>query len=383
MSRPSAVPPDTEMADILAARGEPGLDALIRMPPGPARQAAITRIVASLAVSLAALHEAGQVHGGICPAAVVHGPSGELLLATPPVAPTSDAEDAPRQAGYAAFEQYTDDPAYPCGPWTDVHGLAALAYFLATGSAPPSALARRVRDDYVPLGDWGGDVYGKAFCDAVDSGLAMPMHARPATVTSFAAAMGHCRRRRARPRSCPRLSLSLSPRPRPWTNPPSSPAGSPTDGRPADDDALARSTAGVSTQAPPETPVRRRRMLPLMLVVLALLLAGGGYAWVRMTTPPLQLAGTPQTSSPAPARAPEGPPSAPPAGPEASPQALPQAAPQTAPQTTPQTTPPAAAAPAPATVPPVAEPIAEASSSPEPAPEPPPKPVRRALGRPP
>lgn len=342
MSRPSAVPPDTEMADILAARGEPGLDALIRMPPGPARQAAITRIVASLAVPLAALHEAGQVHGGICPAAVVHGPSGELLLATPPVAPTPDAEDAPRQAGYAAFEQYTDDPAYPCGPWTDVYGLAALAYFLATGSAPPSALARRVRDDYVPLGDWGGDVYGKAFCDAVDSGLAMPMHARPAAVTSFAAAMG------ALPPAPSAATVMPTPEPEFEPTPTDEPAfiplaASPTDGRPADDDALARSTAGVSTHQPPETPVRRRRMLPLMLVVLALLLAGGGYAWVRMTTPPLQLAGTPQTSSPAPARAPEGPPAAP----------------------------PVAATPAPATVPPVAEPIAEASSSPEPAPEPP------------
>ena len=372
MSRPSAVPPDTEMADILAARGEPGLDALIRMPPGPARQAAITRIVASLAVPLAALHEAGQVHGGICPAAVVHGPSGELLLATPPVAPTPDAEDAPRQPGYAAFEQYTDDPAYPCGPWTDVHGLAALAYFLATGSAPPSALARRVRDDYVPLGDWGGDVYGKAFCDAVDSGLAMPMHARPATVTSFAAAMGALQAAESMATFMPTPEFEPEPEFEPTPTPTSTDepafiplAASPTDGRPADDDALARSTAGVSTQAPPEIPVRRRRMLPLMLVVFALLLAGGGYAWVRMTTPPVQLAGTPQTSSPAPARAPEGPPSAPPAGPEASPQALPQAAPQTAPQTTP----PVAAAPAPATVPPVAEPIAEASSSPEPAPE--------------
>lgn len=376
MSRPSAVPPDTEMADILAARGEPGLDALIRMPPGPARQAAITRIVASLAVPLAALHEAGQVHGGICPAAVVHGPSGEPVLATPPVAPTPDAEDAPRQAGYAAFEQYTDDPAYSCGPWSDVYGLAALAYFLATGSAPPSALARRVRDDYVPLGDWDGNAYGKAFCDAIDSGLAMPIHARPVTVTSFAAAMGALPPAQSTATLMPTPELEPefepTPAPTPTPTPTDEPAfiplaASPTDGHPADDDALARSTAGVSTQAPPEIPDRRRRMLPLMLVVLALLLAGGGYAWVRMTTPPVQLAGTPQTSSPAPARAPEGPPSAPPVGPEASPQALPQTAPQTAPQSTPQSTPPVAAAPAPATVPPVAEPIAEAS--PEPAPE--------------
>ncbi|MFY0477603.1 hypothetical protein [Achromobacter marplatensis] len=400
MSSPSAVPPDPHIT-APAAPGEPGLEALIRLPPGPARQAAITRIVAGLAAPLAALHEAGQVHGGICPAAVGGDPSREAVLATPPVAPAPDAEDAPRQAGYAAFEQYTDDPAYPCGPWTDVYGVAALAYFLATGSAPSSALARRVRDDYVPLADWGGDAYGKAFCDAVDSGLAMPAHARPATVAAFAAAMGalQAAERTATLMSAPEPEPGPGPGPEPGPEREPEPefeleptptdepafiplAASPTDGRPADDDALARSTAGVLTQAPPEIPVRRRRMSPLMLVMFALLLAGGGYAWVRMTTPPVQLAGTPQTSSPSPARAPEVPPAAPPVGPEASPQGLPQTAPQTAPQaapqaapqTTPPTTPPVAAAPAPAAVAPVAsvaEPIAEASSSPEPAPEPP------------
>ncbi|NMK49740.1 hypothetical protein HG262_26270, partial [Achromobacter sp. Bel] len=178
MSRLSALPPVPDMAGSSAGPDEPGLEALIRMPRGPGRQGAIAQIVASLAGPLAALHETGQVHGGICPAALIHGPSGEAVLATPPVAPAPDADDAPRQSGYAAFEQYTDDPAYPCGPWTDVHGLAALAYFLATGSAPPSALARRVRDDYVPLQEWGANAYDKVFCAAVDSGLAMPAHAR-------------------------------------------------------------------------------------------------------------------------------------------------------------------------------------------------------------
>lgn len=190
MSRPSAVPPDRDAVGLFAAPGKPRLDDLIRLPPGPKRQEEIEQIVAGLAASLAALHEAGQVHGGISPAAVAYDSSGHAMLATPPVGPEPDAEDAFRLAGYAAFEQYTDDPAYLCGPWTDVYGLAALAYFLATGSAPPSALARRVRDDCLPLHEWGAADYGKIFCDAVDSGLAMPAHARPRTAAAFATVMG-------------------------------------------------------------------------------------------------------------------------------------------------------------------------------------------------
>lgn len=404
MSRLSALPPVPDMAGVSAGPDEPGLEALIRMPPGPGRQGAIAGIVASLAGPLAALHEAGQVHGGICPAAVVHGPSGEAVLATPPVAPAPDADDAPRQAGYAAFEQYTDDPAYPCGPWTDVHGLAALAYFLATGSAPPSALARRVRDDYVPLHEWGASAYGKAFCDAVDSGLAMPAHARPATVAAFAAAMGALRPAQntaalkptpapvptpaPTPRPAPTPALAPVPTPASVSLPTPAPAATPvfvpsatlsTDGLPAGDDAPARATAEQSTEMPPEVPARRRRMLPLTGVLIALLLAGGGYAWVRMNTPPVQLAGTPQASSPAPARAPEAPPAGPSAAPPAGPSATPPGGSQTAPQATspvaPQAAPAAAAPPAspeappargvaataPAPAGPVAEPNAEAS----------------------
>ncbi|MFD4836151.1 hypothetical protein ACFWP0_01490 [Achromobacter sp. NPDC058515] len=303
MSRPSAVPPDP---------GAPRLDDLIRLPPGLRRQEEIARIVGGLAAALAALHEAGRVHGGLCPAAVAHDPSGQAILAAPPVAPAPDAEDASRHAGYAAFEQYTDDPDYPCGPWTDVHGLAALAYFLATGSAPPSALARRVRDDCPPLHEWGAGAYDQAFCDAVDRGLAMPAHARPQTVEAFAAAMG----------------ASLPPRD---TSPamPLAPVAAPMAEPSAGDDELVSSTAGHPAAAPPELPSSGRRILPLALM-FALLLAGGAYAWVRLTAPPVQLAGAPQVSSPAPAPAPQPPqvepaeappvvPDAPPAGSAAAP----------------------------------------------------------------
>ncbi|WAI84303.1 MULTISPECIES: hypothetical protein [Achromobacter] len=361
MTTASIMPPD---AGIPVPPGDSRLDALIRLPPGRKRQDEVTRIIAELAESLAPLHAAGRVHGGIYPAALVFAgtkdgvasdgvaldrtvpdASSQAMLATPPVQPVPDAEDAPRHAGYAAFEQYTDDPAYPCGPWTDVYGLAALAYFLATGSTPPSALARRVRDDYRPMEEWGANGYGKAFCDAVDSGLAMPAHARPQTLAAFAAAMGALPLREPTvvPVVPPKIALP-------------------------DEEEPVLPVADTVAQTPPEyAPRRRPRALPWILACL-LLLAAGGYAWMQTAPPPVQLASTqqapaqtPEASAPAfaPTPAPQ-PPDAAPAAPAAAPDAAVEASGSvpasatTAPPTTASETPPDAAPKAPPKAAPVA-----------------------------
>lgn len=380
MTPASIMPPDSGGAGIPVLPVDPRLEDLIRLPPGRKRQDEITRIVAGLAASLAPLHAQGRVHGGIHPAAVgfdgvaldggasdrvaIDGvaldgvasdgvaadrcalnsvgldASGQAMLATPPVQPAPDAEDAPRHAGFAAFEQYTDDPAYPCGPWTDVYGLAALAYFLATGSAPPSALARRVRDDCLPLEEWGVNEYDKAFCDAVDSGLAMPAHARPQTVAAFAAAMGAL----------------------PLREPTVSPVVPPTIALPADEEPLLAEADPVA-QTPPEYPPRRRaRVLPWVLACL-LLLAAVGVVWMQMTPAPVQLAGTPQApaqtpqaSAPAPAPAPIPEPQPPEAAPPA--QTPPAVEPEPEPQPAPALAPPETASETPSETAPKAPPKA-------------------------
>ncbi len=75
----------------------------------------IRRILADLAVSLQDLHRAGRAHGDIAPSTIGLDASGRARLLTAPLAPAANAEDAPRRNGYAAFEQYTDDPGTPCG----------------------------------------------------------------------------------------------------------------------------------------------------------------------------------------------------------------------------------------------------------------------------
>ncbi|MGE8619341.1 MAG: hypothetical protein ACN6O0_16075 [Achromobacter spanius] len=381
MTPASIMPPDSGGAGISSVPADARLDDLMRLPPGRKRQDEITRIVAGLAEALAPLHAEGRVHGGIHPAAVAFGnandgggldgvaldgvasdgvaldgvggdagaldrvgldASGQAMLATPPVRPAPDAEDAPRHAGYAAFEQYTDDPAYPCGPWTDVYGLAALAYFLATGSAPPSALARRVRDDCLPLEEWGANDYDKAFCDAVDSGLAMPAHARPQTVAAFAAAMGAL----------------------PLREPTVLPVVPPTIAMPVDEEPILAEADPVA-QTPPEYPPRRRpRAMPWILACL-LLLAAGGVAWMQMSPAPVQLAGAPQASAPTPAPIPA------PQPPEAAPAAQTPSEPQPERQPTPEpdARPELEPTPQPAP-PPELQPAPESASQPSSAPEP-------------
>lgn len=149
----------------------------------------VRRILADLAPSLRTLHRAGLAHGDIAPATIGLDEAGRAFLLTPPLEPAANAEHAPRRSGYAAFEQYTDDPDTPCGPWTDIYALSATACALLTGQAPPSALARCVRDEYVPLARRDG-ADEQDFRAVLDSGLAMDGRARPRDIAAFARALG-------------------------------------------------------------------------------------------------------------------------------------------------------------------------------------------------
>jgi hypothetical protein len=88
------------------------------------------------------LHRLGEFHGCLTPERVQVLDNGAWCLLLPdsdparqPLSPWLALEqtDAGRAAGLAI------------GPWTDVHGIAALAHWLLTGSAPPS-VARRQAD---------------------------------------------------------------------------------------------------------------------------------------------------------------------------------------------------------------------------------------------
>src|SRR3546814_14819875 len=62
-------------------------------------------------------------------------------------------------SGFAAFEQYVDDPAWPQGPWTDIYGMSALARCVLLTQSPPDAVQPLVSAGLQPLPELGSPVY--------------------------------------------------------------------------------------------------------------------------------------------------------------------------------------------------------------------------------
>ncbi|TAM50382.1 MAG: serine/threonine protein kinase [Paraburkholderia sp.] len=96
--------------------------------------------------------------------------------------------------GYAPIEQYTDDPAFKQGAWTDLYALGAVAYALITGDLPPAAVVRSIQDQYRPLAgrQWADDGphYSERLLTAIDAALALRIEDRPASVPAFAQRLG-------------------------------------------------------------------------------------------------------------------------------------------------------------------------------------------------
>ncbi|KDC64657.1 hypothetical protein L512_0828, partial [Bordetella bronchiseptica MBORD624] len=178
--RPSSA---TDTASVLETAAPRPLDVDAAAPMPPAR---VRRVLADLLEQLAPLHERWRVHGRIAPRTVGLDGDGRARLLVDAAQPAADAEALAHAAGFAAFEQYSDDPGQPCGPWTDIYGLSALAYALATGAAPPSALRRCVRDDCAPLARRLDEKRWQALAQAIDAGLAPDYRDRPASLAAFA-----------------------------------------------------------------------------------------------------------------------------------------------------------------------------------------------------
>ena len=93
--------------------------------------------------TLSALHQAGVLHLGICPANLMVGYDKKLRLrglALPDVRNVGGILKPHLVSGYAAPEQYA--PSQTCTPATDVYGLAAVLFYALTGQEVPSATNR-------------------------------------------------------------------------------------------------------------------------------------------------------------------------------------------------------------------------------------------------
>ncbi|WP_038796413.1 serine/threonine protein kinase, partial [Burkholderia mallei] len=95
--------------------------------------------------------------------------------------------------GYAPIEQYTDDPAFSQGPWTDLYALGAVMHAMVTGELPPAAVVRSIQDTYRPLAArelTAREPYSPAFLAAIDHALQLKIADRPESVAEFAAELG-------------------------------------------------------------------------------------------------------------------------------------------------------------------------------------------------
>ena len=83
------------------------------------------------------------------------------------------------KSGYSPAEQYEGAESKRQGAWTDVYALSAVLYTAIAGRAPPSAIARIVKDQMVPAAQLGAGRYSAGFLAAIDAGLAPRPEHRP------------------------------------------------------------------------------------------------------------------------------------------------------------------------------------------------------------
>ncbi len=151
----------------------------------------IRQLLDQLLPALRVLHAQHRVYGHIAPDRIlVSGQRWSLDPSAPGDRNDSHQLYGPLEDGYAAFEQYADAVDGPCGPWTDIYGLSALAYALITGQAPPDAVRRTIVDACEPLAIQSLPGYRAGFLAAIDRGLSLMPPARQQTLDEFALSLG-------------------------------------------------------------------------------------------------------------------------------------------------------------------------------------------------
>jgi serine/threonine protein kinase len=92
--------------------------------------------------------------------------------------------------GYAPVEQYAGDASLEQGAFTDIYALAAVMYFAIVKQAPPSSIARMIKDPVTPLQVQAPQGYSASFLAAIDKGLAVLSQDRPQTIDALRDLLG-------------------------------------------------------------------------------------------------------------------------------------------------------------------------------------------------
>ncbi|RSZ60378.1 serine/threonine protein kinase [Massilia atriviolacea] len=157
-------------------------------------EADIMRMLAALLGALETLHRTQCFHRDIALDNILIQPDGSPVLldfgsARKLIGDLVDDSSIMLKPGYSPIEQYTDDPAFPQGPWTDIYALGAVIHILVSGQLPPAAVVRSISDNYQPL-EGSTQRYSATLLRAADAALRQRIEDRPQSVGAFAALLG-------------------------------------------------------------------------------------------------------------------------------------------------------------------------------------------------
>jgi parallel beta-helix repeat protein len=257
-------------------------------------ETALRALLLPIAAAVHELHRFGYLHRDIKPANLRIRHSGEPVLIDFGAAGALKAGTRGQSTwstltdGYAAPEFYSNDT--PEGPWSDVYGLAAIAYRAISGKPPPPAPELLAGLDLPPASSIGRGRYSSGFLAAIDAGLALTGDARPRSAALWAEGIADVRplgekprQRQDRPDQQKAVAKKTTAPPRPAKPAPESDPFPPT--------VQVRRRPLASVRPPsrepvltPSQPAKRPSapwgaLLALLLVLAGLIGAGGWLGW--------------------------------------------------------------------------------------------------------